>query len=155
MKSGVQRSIDSINFAHCQLTGSAIYILIVSPNHTLCSIVMDTTLYYRRWWSRYSHHIILVWLQSSQCLGPACSSRDTRAATRWTSLPYVTGYEKRDHFTQNAFVCHFSNCHHSKVSRALGFWLGLLAVCAFYFTDPTLVATASLLSQAVSRQREA
>ena len=52
----------------------------------------------------------------------------------------VTGSEKRDHFALNAIFCHFSNCHHFKVSRALGFWLGLLAVWTFYFTDPTLEA---------------
>ena len=38
---------------------------------------------------------------------------------------YVTGSEKRDHFALNAIFCHFSNCHHFKASRALGFWLGL------------------------------
>ncbi len=46
------------------------------------------------------------------------------------------------------FFCHFSNCHHSKTPRALGFWLGLLAVWAFYFKDPTLEATVSLLYRA-------
>ena len=38
---------------------------------------------------------------------------------------YVVGYEKRDHFAQNAFFCRFSNCHHFKALRASGFPLGL------------------------------
>ena len=33
----------------------------------------------------------------------------------------VVGYEKRDHFAQNVIFWHFSNCHHSKASRAPGF----------------------------------
>ena len=50
----------------------------------------------------------------------------------------VTGFEKRGHFAQNAIFCHFSTYHHFKAVKALGFRLGLLAVWAFYFTDPTL-----------------
>jgi len=38
--------------------------------------------------------------------------------------------------------------------RALGFLLALQTLHAFYFTDPTLKATACLLSQAVSCQSE-
>ena len=36
--------------------------------------------------------------------------------------------------------CLFSTYHHFKAVRALGFRLGLLAVWAFYFTDPMLEA---------------
>ena len=50
----------------------------------------------------------------------------------------MTGFEKRGHFAQNAIFCHFSTYHHFKAVKALGFRLGLLAVWAFYFTDPTL-----------------
>jgi len=39
--------------------------------------------------------------------------------------PYVTGSEKRGHFAQNANFYHFSNCHHVKAFRALGFPLAL------------------------------
>ena len=68
-------------------------------------------------------------------------------------------WEKK-HFTQNTiFFAFFRNRQHSKASRGLGFWLGLIAVGAFYmymyFIDPTLEATASVLSWAVSCQREA
>ena len=38
---------------------------------------------------------------------------------------YVTGSEKRGHFAQNANFYHFSNCHHAKAFRALGFPLAL------------------------------
>ena len=65
---------------------------------------------------------------------------------------------EKEHFTQNTiFFAFFQNCQHSKASRGLGFWLGLIAVGAFYmyFVDPTLEATASVLSRAVSCQREA
>ena len=58
--------------------------------------------------------------------------------TRSLVCTYVIGYEKRDHIAQNTIFCHFSKCRHFKASRILGFWLGLLAVWAFYFTDPTL-----------------
>ena len=30
----------------------------------------------------------------------------------------MVGYEKRDHFAQNAFFCHFSNCHQFKASSS-------------------------------------
>ena len=66
----------------------------------------------------------------------------------------VSEFEKRGNFAQNAIFCHFSTYHHFKPVRALGFRLGLLAVWAFYFTDP-LEVQASLLSRAVSRQRGA
>ena len=46
-----------------------------------------------------------------------------------------------------------STYHHFKAVRALGFRLGLLAVWAFYFTEPSLEPWASLLSWAVSCQR--
>ena len=59
--------------------------------------------------------------------------------------PYVIGSEKWDHFPLNTFFGHFLNCHHSKASRAR-FPLGLQGVWAFNFIDPTLKATASLLS---------
>ena len=65
--------------------------------------------------------------------------------------PYVTGSEKRGYITQNANFYHFSNCHHAKAFRALGL-LTLQTLQAFYFTDPTLKATACLLSRAVSCQ---
>ena len=68
---------------------------------------------------------------------------------------FVTGFEKRGHFAQNAIFCHFSTYHHCKAVRTLGFRLGLLAVWTFYFTNPTLEPRASLLSRAVSRQRGA
>ena len=38
---------------------------------------------------------------------------------------YVTGSEKRGHFAENANFYHFSNCHHAKAFRALGFPLAL------------------------------
>jgi len=66
----------------------------------------------------------------------------------------VTGSEKRGHFAQNANSYHFSNCHHAKAFRALGFLLALRTLQAFYFTDPMLKATACLLSRAVSCQSE-
>ena len=61
----------------------------------------------------------------------------------------VTGSEKRGHFAQNANFYHFSNCHshHAKAFRALGFPLALQTLQAFYFTDPTLKATACLSSE--------
>jgi len=37
----------------------------------------------------------------------------------------VTGSEKRGHFAQNANFYHFSNCHHTKAFRTLGFPLAL------------------------------
>jgi len=37
----------------------------------------------------------------------------------------VTGSEKRGHFAENANFYHFSNCHHAKAFRALGFPLAL------------------------------
>ena len=76
-----------------------------------------------------------------------CSLSSTRRLVR-----IINNYEKRDHMQNAILFCNFSNCHHYKASRALGFWLGLLAVWAFYFTDP-LEATciSSLLSLAVSR----
>jgi len=64
----------------------------------------------------------------------------------WAVYIYVTGSEKRGHFAQNANFYHFSNCHHAKAFRALGFPLALQTLQAFYFTDPTLKATACLLS---------
>ena len=39
---------------------------------------------------------------------------------------YVTGFEKRAHFTQNAKFLHFSNCHHTKTTEATDF--GLLSM---------------------------
>ena len=42
-----------------------------------------------------------------------------------TATPNVTGSEKRGHFAQNANFYHFSNCHHVKAFRALGFPLAL------------------------------
>ena len=59
---------------------------------------------------------------------------------------YVTGYEKRGNFVQNANFYHFSNCHRTKAFRALGLPLALHTLWAFYFTDPTLKATVCLLS---------
>jgi hypothetical protein len=59
----------------------------------------------------------------------------------------VSEFEKRGNFTQNAIFSHFSTSHHFKPVRAPGFRLGLLAVWAFYFKDPTLEARASLLSE--------
>ena len=53
---------------------------------------------------------------------------------------YVTGFEKRGHFAQNAIFCHFLTCHHFKVVEAPGFRFGVLVVRAFYFTDPMLEA---------------
>jgi len=67
---------------------------------------------------------------------------------------YVTGSEKGGHFVQNANFYHFSNCHHTKAFRPLGFPLALQTLQAFYFTDPMLKATAYLLSRAVSCQSE-
>ena len=40
-------------------------------------------------------------------------------------VPYVIGSEKRDHLVLKRDFLPFSNCHNSKASRALGFWLGL------------------------------
>ena len=59
---------------------------------------------------------------------------------------FVTGSEKRGQFAQSANFYHFSNCHHAKAFRALLFPLALQTLQAFYFTDPTLKATACLLS---------
>jgi len=57
----------------------------------------------------------------------------------WASgYTYVTGSEKRGHFTQNANFYHFSNCHHAKAFRALGLPLALQTLQAFYFTDPSM-----------------
>jgi hypothetical protein len=64
----------------------------------------------------------------------------------------VTVFEKWGHFAQGGR--HFAQYyHHSKVSSVLGFWLGLLAVWAFYFTNPMLEGTASHLSRAVIRHK--
>jgi len=41
---------------------------------------------------------------------------------------FVTGSEKRGHFAQNANFYHFSNCHHAKAFRALGFPLALQTI---------------------------
>ena len=49
-------------------------------------------------------------------------------------------WEKGPFRAKRAFFCHFSNCYQFKVSSALSFWLGLLAVWT-YFTDPTLQAS--------------
>ena len=46
-------------------------------------------------------------------------------AIGFQDLVYVTGSEKRGHFGQNANFYHFSNCHHAKAFRALGFPLAL------------------------------
>jgi len=53
----------------------------------------------------------------------------------------VIGSEKRGNFAQNSNFYLFSNCHHTKAFRALGFPLALQTLWAFYFTDPTLKAT--------------
>ena len=65
----------------------------------------------------------------------------------------VSRFEKRGNFAQNVIFCHFSTCHHSMPPRVLAFQLGLQAGQSF--TDPTLEATASLLSWAVSCQSTA
>ena len=67
-------------------------------------------------------------------------STGTNFLTYIHDIVYVSEFEKRGNFAQNAIFCHFSTYHHFKPVRALGFRLGLLAVWAFYFTDPTLEA---------------
>ena len=76
----------------------------------------------------YKHFLIL---------GEDCNKR---ASKTWISLyiVFMTGFEKREHFAQNAIFCHLSTCHHFTAVRVLGFRLILLAVWTFYFTDPTL-----------------
>ena len=71
-----------------------------------------------------------------------------------STLPilFVTGSEKRDHFVLNAFTFQTVATPWPQ-SRAPGLPLGLKAVWAFYFTDPTLEARAGPLSQVVSCQR--
>jgi hypothetical protein len=48
----------------------------------------------------------------------------------------VSGFEKRVHFVQNVNFWHFSSWHHTKTTRVLGFWLGLIRPSTK--TNPTL-----------------
>ena len=64
--------------------------------------------------------------------------------------PYVSGFEKRGNFVQNAKFWHFSSYHHFKAVRASDFILGLEAHQAFCFTNPMFEAVDSLLSEAVA-----
>ena len=74
--------------------------------------------------------------ESKICLSCTCVSRDHLPHHSQGYNYNVTEFEKRGHFVQNAIFCHFSTSHHFKVVRALGFKFGLLAVWAFYVTDP-------------------
>ena len=50
--------------------------------------------------------------------------QNARTRSQLSSV-YVSGFEKRGNFTQNANFCHFSTCQHSKPVEALAIVLGL------------------------------
>ena len=74
----------------------------------------------------------------------------TCALVTYVASLYVSGFEKRGNFAQNAKFWHFSSYHHFKAVRASDFILGLEAHQAFCSTNPTFEAVYSLLSQAVA-----
>jgi len=57
---------------------------------------------------------------------------------------YVSGFEERGNFMQNAKFWHFSSHHHFKGVRAFDFILDLWAHQAFCFTNPTFETVDSL-----------
>jgi len=67
---------------------------------------------------------------------------------------YVSGFEKRGNFVQNAKFWHFSSYHHFKAVRASDFILGLWPHQAFYLTNPMFEAVDSLLSEVVAAKPE-
>jgi len=64
----------------------------------------------------------------------------------------VSGFEKRSNFNfmQNTKFWYFSGYHHFKAVRVSDFILGLGAHQVFCFTNPTLEAVDSLLSEVVA-----
>ena len=66
------------------------------------------------------------------------------------ALTYVSGFEKRGNFAQNAKFWHFPSYYHFKAVRASDFILGLGTHQAFCFTNPTFEAVDSLLSEVVA-----
>ena len=129
--------------------------------YSMCSTgaFHDTGIFHSCVHTQYSYRHILITLGQSTCTYTCCKHKALCSCGKQTKLvgtyghAYVSEFEKRGNFAQNAIFCHFSAYHHFKPVRALGFRLGLQAVWTFYFTDPTLEARASLLSRAVSRQR--
>ncbi len=95
----------------------------------------------------HTHHLGL--LCTRNCLR-ACATAKFNSLSNFPATMYMV-CGRRDHFAQTWFVI----LQTVKVSRILGVWLGLLADWIFYFTDPALKATVSLLSRAMSHQGEA
>jgi len=69
-----------------------------------------------------------------------CCSLQLSVATQRCILLYVSGFEKRGNFAQNAKFWHFSSYLHFKAVGASDFILGFGAHQAFCFTNPTFEA---------------
>ena len=72
-------------------------------------------------WSRGKYSIVYTnFMPATLCTWIQMFSMHTHHFTSLKTL-ILTGSEERGHFVQNANFYHFSNCHHTKAFRALGF----------------------------------